>query len=421
MADIASLAYGKREITFNTDGYNCLGELKIADIPPVIDPVSAIREALAKPIGSLPLTRMLSEGDSVALIVNDDTRVANTSFFLPYLLEELGTAGVRQENITIVFSNGTHRLLPENTQRELLGEEIFNTYKIINHDCHDRDNLVYLGDTSRGNRVQISRYVAQADKIILTGSIVYHFFAGYGGGRKAVVPGVAGYDTILFNHSLMLEPGAEIGRLEGNPVHEDLLEAVNLVKPDFLFNVVLNEKKQFLGFFAGDYLKAHKAACEMVDRAYGVKINETADIVVAGCGGYPKDLNLYQAQKTLDNAVRAVSPGGVIVLLAQCPEGLGSTVLEEWLHRYSSPREIYEAVRDEFVIGGHKAYAITRLTERAKIILVSELAPSLVKKAYLTPADTLEQAMEMAKDFLGKEKPSVYLMPQGSLTLPFLR
>jgi lactate racemase len=183
----------------------------------------------------------------------------------------------------------------------------------------------------------------------------------------------------------------------------------------------LNDKKQFLGFFAGDYIKAHKAGCQLVDRAYGVEISEKADLVVASCGGHPKDLNLYQAQKTLDNAVRAVSPGGVVILLARCPEGLGSAVLDEWLDRYSSPAEIYEAVKKNFVIGGHKAYAISRLTEKAKIIMVSELPDTVVSKAYMHPARDLQVALDMALSFLNKDKPTAYIMPQGSLTLPCLR
>jgi lactate racemase len=415
------LAYGREEQIFSHDGIDILSVLKVADIPPVESIGPAIKSALNNPIECPPLKKVVSQGDRVALIVNDDTRVANTAAFLPYLLSEIEAGGVSREDIAIVFSNGTHRLLPEKIQAELLGEEIFGRYRIINHDCHDRENLVYVGTTSRGNRVEINRTVADADKVILTGSIVYHFFAGYGGGRKAMVPGVAGFDTILFNHRLMLEPGAELGRLEGNPVHEDLLEAARLAKPNFLFNAVLNDKKQFLGFFAGDYIKAHKAGCQLVDRAYGVEISEKADLVVASCGGHPKDLNMYQAQKTLDNAVRAVSPGGVVILLARCPEGLGSAVLDEWLDRYSSPAEIYEAVKKNFVIGGHKAYAISRLTEKAKIIMVSELPDTVVSKAYMHPARDLQVALDMALSFLNKDKPTAYIMPQGSLTLPCLR
>ena len=418
MAQDTYLNYGKEQVRVSADNIDLQGVLKVAAVPALTDALGDLKEALANPIGSPPLKEIVSAGEKVAVIVNDDTRVANTDVFLPYLLEEIMAGGVLKEDITIVFANGTHRLLPEETMKQLIGEDIYHDYRIINHDCKDKDNLVYIGETSRGNRVEISRFVQEADKTILTGSIVYHFFAGYGGGRKALVPGVAGYDTILFNHRLMLSPGAELARLEGNPVHEDLLEAVALAKPDFLLNTVLNDKKEFLGFFAGHYVEAHAKACELVDQAYGTPIKETCELVIASCGGYPKDLNLYQAQKTLDNAVRAVSPGGVVILMAQCLEGFGSSVLEEWLDKYSSPEEIYEAVRKNFIIGGHKAYALTKHTEKARIIMVSDLPPDKVEKVYFTPARSLEEAIVLAGHHLGKSKPAAYLMPQGSLTLP---
>ena len=418
MVDTVSLSYGKEKVQLSLENLNLLDVLKLAEVSPIKDPVSSLKVALANPIGSPPLKEVVKAGDKVAIIVNDDTRIANTSFFLPYILKDIEGEGVEREDICIVFANGTHRLLSEEKQKEILGEEIYKNYRIINHDCHDKENLVYVGETSRGNKVEINRYVVEADKVILTGSIVYHFFVGYGGGRKAVVPGVAAYDTIRFNHSFMLKDGAEIGNLTGNPVHEDILEAVRFVNPDFLLNIVLNDKKEFLGFFTGDYIKAHAEGCRMVDKAYGIPIAERAELVIASCGGHPKDLNLYQAQKTLDNAVRAVSPGGVIILLAKCPEGLGSATLEEWLDKYSTPEEVYEAVRSDFVIGGHKAYALTRLTQEARIIMVTDLPAETVKKVHYTHASNITEAMDLARNFLGKEKPSAYIMPQASLTLP---
>ncbi len=415
------LDYGKEKVKVSDENLNLLGTLKIANVPVLEDAVASLKESLANPIGSPSIKSIVKPGDKVAVIVNDDTRVTNTHFFLPYLLEEIEGSGVTKEDIVIVFANGTHRLLPEETMQELIGKEIYNDYHIINHDCRDEESLVYVGETSRGNKVKVNRWVAEADKVILTGSIVYHFFAGYGGGRKAVVPGVAGFDTIVFNHRYMLTGGAEIANLEGNPVHEDILEAVSFVNPDFLLNTVLNAKKEFLGFFSGDYIKAHTKACRLVDKAYGVPISEKAELVIASCGGHPKDLNLYQAQKTLENAIKAVTPGGVVILLAQCTEGFGSSILEEWLEKYSSPQEIHEAVRNNFIIGGHKAYSLTRLTEQARIIMVSDLPREKVEKVYYTPADNLEEALIQAHKFLGKDNPTTYLMPQGSLTLPLLK
>lgn len=169
--------------------------------------------------------------------------------------------------------------------------------------------------------------VTQADHVICTGSVVHHFFAGFGGGRKAILPGVAYYETIRKNHSLMFDPNAVIGRLEGNPVYHDQIEGAEMCRPTFLLNVVLNEKKELLKVFAGDNIEAHSACCKFVDEVYGVKIKQEADLVIASCGGYPKDINVYQLQKSMDNAWCAIRSGGVVIIFGECVEGSGSALL----------------------------------------------------------------------------------------------
>lgn len=415
-----SYKYGHSYLEFEVPCELVKGELKMAELTPLPDPRQSIIDALRNPIDSQPLKDILKSGQTVAIIVNDTTRVANTKFFLPILLDEVNAAGIKDEDISLVFALGAHRAMTEEEMISEVGEDIYRRLRSYNPDCKDQSQFKHVGDTSRGTPVWFYKKVTECDHIICTGSIVHHFFSGFGGGRKALLPGVSYYETIRKNHSLMLEPNVEIGRLEGNPVYEDQIEGVKLYPPSFLINVVLNEKKEFLGVFAGNYLTAHLEACKMVDKAYGVEIDEEAELVIATCGGYPKDINVYQLQKTMDNAHCAVKKGGVVILLGECIEGSGSKAYEELMDRCRTPQAVEDDIRKDFQIGAHKAYSVTRLMKKATFILVSSLEPELAKKLLFPPAKTVTEAMQIAKSILG-EKPSIILMPQGSYTVPRLK
>ena len=230
-------------------------------------------------------------------------------------------------------------------------------------------------------------------------------------------------ETVRKNHSFMMDPNAGLGRTEGNPVYEDQMEGVALWakgRSVILFNAILDAEHRFLRIFAGDYIKAHQEACKFVDEVYGVPIAKQADITIASCGGYPKDINVYQMQKTMDNASLAVREGGVVILLAECEEGSGSKVLEETCKRLGSPEAIEEELKKRFVIGANKAYAVTRLMKKAKFILVTALDRQLAKDMLFDGAvDTVAEALELARQYVGDD-PSYILMPTGSLTVPLL-
>ncbi|HEY3316190.1 MAG TPA: nickel-dependent lactate racemase [Bacillota bacterium] len=417
MARRVCFKYGKGTIEVPLPDGEVLATLSLRGRPPLTDPAAAIRDALRRPIASPPLAEVIRPGDSVCVLLNDPTRLANTDTFLPVLLDELNRAGVRDQDIFGVFATGSHRALTEAEVKAIAGKAA-GRIRLFNHDATDQAGLAYAGRTSRGNEVYLNRRVLEADRVILTGGIVYHFFAGFGGGRKAMVPGVAGYQTIQFNHRLMLEPGAEIGRLAGNPVHEDLLEAARLGSPDFLVNVVLDEARRFLGVFAGDLVAAHEAGCRLVREVYGVPLARQADLVVASAGGHPKDINVYQLQKTMDNAVLAARPGGVVILLAECPEGHGNDTYHRWMTNYRSPERIEAAIREHFELGGHKAYAVTRLMRRAHFILYSSLPESLARELLFEPAASPEKAVAAALERLGTDRLAMVLMPDAGLTVP---
>jgi len=412
-----SFRYGKGELRFSIDPARVLDELAIQRFPEIADPAAAVREAIRRPIGSPPLRELVKPGQTAALIVNDPTRVARSYVFLPILLDELNAAGIPDANIHIVFSLGTHRAMTQAEMTEEVGPAVAARVKMYNTDCRDDSQFRFFGTTSRGTRIGFNKLVTDVDHIICTGSIVHHFFSGFGGGRKAMLPGVAAYETIRHNHSMMFDPNAVIGRLDDNPVYLDQIEGVEMCRPSFLLNVVLDEEKRFLKVFAGDYITAHREACKFVDRVYGAEVRREADLVIASCGGYPKDINVYQMQKTMDNTWCAVREGGVVILLAECREGSGSAQYEKTMRECGTPERVEAALRARFEIGAHKAYAVTRLMKKAQFILVSAMEPDFSRMLLFTPARTVEEALRMAYAKLGPA-PTITLMPMGALTVP---
>ena len=340
---------------------------------------------------------------------------------MPVMVNELNRLGVKDEDMKIVFALGTHRAMTHEEMVEGVGAEVAGRLKMFNSLCNNDEDFEYFGTTSRGTPVHIHKELCNVDHVILTGTIVHHYFSGYGGGRKAILPGCAAMETVRVNHSFMLDENAGLGRTVGNPCYEDQMEGVALFAKGrslFLFNAILNAKHEFLRMFAGDYIAAHKEACKFVDQVYGCVIPKEADLVIASCGGYPKDINVYQMQKTMDNAACAVRKDGVVILLADCEEGSGSAVLEETFRRLKTPERIKAELEANFKIGANKAYAITRPISKARYILVTSLDRQLAKDMLFTAAvDTVEEALEIAKQYVG-ETPDMILMPEGSLTVP---
>lgn len=415
--------YGHGYKNFTLEQEHVASEIKMPEMPPLTDLRQAVLDAVYHPIASKPLNELLQPGQKVAFICNDPTRVANSHEFMPILVNELNNLGIRDEDMRIVFALGTHRKMTREEMTEAVGEDVAGRLAMYNSDCRQQDDFEYFGETSFGTPVWLNKLICDADLVIMTGTIVHHFFSGFGGGRKAVLPGVAAMETIRRNHSLMMNPNAQLGKLHGNPVYEDQMEGVRLFAKQhrmFLFNAVLDAKKQFLKIFAGDWQEAHLQACKFVDQVYGVPIEALADIVIASCGGYPKDINIYQLQKTMDNAWCAVKEGGVVIIIGECEEGSGSAALEKTLQEHPSPDAIKAQLEKNFVIGAHKAFAITRLMKKARFILVSALDKQLARDLLFEAADSVDEALKLAEKYVGKDY-KVILMPQGSLTVPLLK
>ncbi len=395
---------------------NILGVLHANEVEVTLSGEDEVKRALAQPIGSPRLSEMVKPGEKIAIVTSDITRPMPTYAVMPALLDELYSAGVSREDITLVFALGSHRPHTDAEKLKLAGERAVTEIRCIDSAPAE---YVHLGVTSAGTPVDIVKEVAEADRRICLGNIEYHYFAGYSGGAKAIMPGVSTREAIQANHSMMVREEACVGRIKGNPIREDIEEAAALCGVDFILNVVLDEHKKIIKAVAGDITEAHRAGCAFLDTLYRKEVAKRADIVIVSQGGAPKDLNLYQTQKALDNAKHAVRDGGIIVLVGSCREGLGEKTFEEWLTTAQKPADLIDRIKREFKLGGHKAAAIAMVQQRADIYLVSEMAPELVKSLFMAPFATVQEAYDAAAAKLGEDA-SVLVMPYGGSTLPHI-
>lgn len=408
------LGYGKTTQRVEIDDGRVLEVLHAAQPPEGPTGAEEVRRALQHPIGSPRLKDVVRPGEKICIITSDITRPMPTRLVMPVLLEELALAGVDDRDVTLVFALGSHRAHTEEERRRLAGDEVYERIRCVDS---DPSQCVHLGSTRQGTPVDVMALVARADRRICLGNIEYHYFVGYSGGSKAIMPGVSTRAAIQSNHRMMVRPEARAGSIGDNPVLADIEEAAGLCGIDFLLNVVLSEDKRVLRAFAGDRIQAHRAGCRFLDSIYLKPIARRADIVLVSQGGAPKDLNLYQTQKALDNAQHAVREGGTVILVGACQEGLGEGVFEAWLREAQGPDSLVRRVHEEFRLGGHKAAAIAMVARKADICLVSELPDEIARMAFMRPFRTAQQALDEATAKHG-ERSTVIVMPFGGSTLP---
>ncbi len=409
--------YAKEKIAVNIPDQNYMGTLVPNHVELDLTGEEEVVRSLQNPIGTPRLKDMVKKGQKIAIITSDITRPMPSYKVIPHVLDELHEAGIPNEDITVVFALGSHGGHSEERMRHMVGDKVFETVRCIDSDMNDTK---HLGTTSRGTPVDIFTPVAEADFKICMGNIEYHYFAGYSGGAKAIMPGVSTRDAIQNNHSAMVRPEACAGRLEGNPVREDIEESGAILGIDFIVNVVLNEKKEIIKCFSGDKIKAHREGCKFLDSFYAIELEEKADIILVSAGGFPKDINMYQAQKALDNAKHAIKDGGIIIWIAECSEGLGEKHFEDWMTGHEKSSDMIDHIKRDFVLGGHKAAAIMMVLQKARIILVSGLEPDFVKSVFLEPCDSIEKALNIALNDLGPDA-KVLAMPYGGSTLPRIK
>ena len=377
--------------------------------------IDEIERAMDNPIGTPLLEDIVHPGETVAIITSDITRPVPSYKILPVIISRLNRAGIVNSDITVVFALGSHRPHTEQEMRTMVGDKVFESVRCID----SVDDFVLIGTSSKGTPYEIFGPVVRADRRICVGNIEFHYFAGYSGGAKAIMPGVSTRAAISANHSKMVLPEAKAGALEGNPVREDIEEVANFISIDFILNVVLDEKKHIVKSVAGHHVKAHRAGCKYLDSIYLVNIPARADIVIVSPGVYPKDINLYQAQKALDNAKHAVKKGGIVIWLASAKEGLGEHTFEKWMLGHKNACDMIPHIQEDFQLGGHKAAAIAIVLESARIFLVSDLAANFIRGCHLEPYSDAKEALHEAFRVLGKNA-TIIAMPYGGSTLPFI-
>ena len=410
------LKFGRKKISVKLNPQNVICELRAGKLSETVNGRDEIIRALLNPIGSQTLDRIVSSDNKICIVTSDITRPCPTSLMLPPVLDILFKSGIPYENISVVFGLGSHRKHTEEEMKKLVGEDI---YRLIRVEDSNPDDVICLGTTSRGTPVNITRSVANADKIICFGNIEMHYFAGYSGGSKAIMPGVSDRNAIQANHSRMVEENSRCGEIEKNNVRLDIEEAADICGIDFILNVILDENKNILKAVAGDRISAHREGCEFLDSIYKIKIPELADIVIASAGGFPKDINIYQAQKALDNAKHAVKDKGTIILLADCIEGYGEEVFEKWLLNAKTSDELISRIQKEFELGGHKAAAIAMVLNKCDVYFVSSLNKEIVEKTFMKHFENIDLALEAAINKINIE-PKIIIMPQAGSTLPVL-
>lgn len=425
-----SFPYGKTTQSLTLPEEHILYELKSRVSQPQIEEKDAIRQALRQPLDGRPLRQCVAAGSRIVIVVSDITRAVHTDVMLRAVTAELHDAGIEDGKITILVALGTHRFQTEAETEAVCGRDMVQRFSIVQHDCHDDDQLVYVGTTRFGNRVRLNRLAVEADIVIITGAVSFHDMAGFGGGRKAILPGIAAYDTIMYNHALTLgesyengiNPHCDAGRLKENPIHEDMVEGAAFLQPAFMVNLVLTADGVFHDVVCGHWQTAWEEGCHRLLAIEGAPIRQRADIVIGSAGGYPKDINLYQATKAHMNAIFAVKLGGILILAMECPDIYEPAAFTDWFFRDDLAQVLLD-VRRNFTIPAFSAYKTRILIRQLKAVYIVTRPEhfEVIRRTGEIPAATMEEAWQMAQETLREEKNTDYtitLMPYAAATLP---
>ena len=414
-----SFLYGKGTLQHTFEDGELAGVLtsSIEEYVPEHDAEELVRRALRAPLGSAPLCELARGKNKVVIIASDHTRPVPSKIIMPLMLEEI-RRGNPDAHVTILIATGCHR---GTTKQELVakfGEDIVEREDIYVHDCDETEKLVRIGTLPSGGACEINRLAIEADLLVAEGFIEPHFFAGFSGGRKSVLPGVASRTTVLANHcsEFIAHPCSRTGILQGNPIHEDMLWAAKAAKLAFIVNVVLNSKKTPIYAVAGDVEAAHAKGTEFISSLCAVKA-VPADVVISTNGGYPLDQNVYQSPKGMTAAEATVKPGGVIIMLAQSDDGIGG---DHFYHQLADERDI-EVIMDRFMSRRRdqtepdqwQAQILVRILRKAHVIYVSRLPDELIENMHMVPAHSVKEALDKAKSLLGKSDVSVTAIPDG--------
>ena len=414
------LKYGSTTFTIDLPPERLAGVITPSPFTTTPPPAEIIETALDLCHDSVSSFR---PGEKVVIVTSDITRYTGSEIYLPLLVDRLNRQGIADDDIEILIALGIHRKQSDHEHRKILGK-LFGRLRVTDHECDDPDALTCIGTTTNGIEVSINRKAVEAAHLILTGAIGFHYFAGFSGGRKSVLPGIAGRKACMASHFTVLNQGegsgknplAVTGNLGGNPVHQAMVEGCAMAKPAFILNTVLAADKRVIAAFAGDWYEAHEAGCRFYHDKFSYPLRAKADLVVASCGGFPKDINLIQAHKSMEYASQSIKDGGVMILLAECRDGFGNGTFFNWF-RHKNLVEFEATLRAGYEINGQTAYSLLQKALRFRIILVSQFPVGQVEEMGMIAATSLEEAMGLAVGMLPADW-RCYLMPEAGSVLP---
>ncbi len=419
---LVNLAYGERGLIVNLPD-DRTDVIEPAFVPGLLAERSALLNALRDPIGARPLPELVKPTDRVCIVFSDITRPAPNDRLIPAILSELSF--VDPSNITLLVGTGMHR---SNTQDELgrmLGPEVVARYKVINHDCHDQTALVNVGRTASGTNVWLNRRYVDADVRIVTGFIEPHFFAGFSGGPKSILPAIAGSSSIMSNHNAakIADPHSTWAILDENPIHQESCQAARLAPPTFTLNVTLNKMRQITGVFAGELFAVHRAGCEFAGRHAVRRFDRRYEVVVSTNSGYPLDLNIYQIVKGMSAAALAAADGAPIVMVAECREGAGHGDYARLLAAGANPQSILDNIMasDDVTPDQWQVQIQAQIQARHQVYLYSDrVSEDDIRRARLTPCHDVSK---LVGELLKQAGPGsrVCVLPQGPQTIPRVR
>lgn len=392
--------------------------------PGLPDEGAALRAALENPIGCAPLAEWLRPGARIVILFTDITRATPNHRLIPWLVSYIESMGVQRDQITLLNQLGTHRPNTKAELEKMLTPEVVARYRVLNHEPENHDACVALGTTRTGVPAWINRHCVEADVRIVTGFIEPHFFAGFSGGPKGIMPGVAHVETVMSNHGAanLSDPRATFGICEGNPLWEELRDIALRVGPSFLLNVTLNDERQITGVFAGDLLKAHRAGRDFVRESAMQRVTQPFDVVVTTNSGYPLDQNLYQGIKGMSAGARILKPGGLLVLAAECREGVpAGSPYDRLLREASSPEEILALLATPGFVRPEQwqAQIQSLIQGRFRVRVVSSMPPEVLRAAHLEPCEDIGMLVREEVGRLGHGA-RVAVLPQGPLTIPYV-
>ena len=408
--------YGKKEVAVTIEDARFAGSVYPNEVE-IGDENDVLRGALDNPFGSASFDEFLSDADDLIVIVNDRTRPTPTAKVLELVHPRLE----RIPNVKFIIATGVHRPPTAEEYVEIFGD-LYETCKdrVIAHDARKPDDMVYLGKSTNGTEMYVNRHVTEASKIMIVGSVEPHYFAGYTGGRKSFLPGVASYETIEQNHKYALLAAAQPLALDGNPVHEDMVDAIKCISDHDIFTVmtVLDRRHRIYAATAGDIDEAFYAAIDKAHDVFSVTIGTKADVVVA-VAPYPMDVDLYQSQKALDNGKLALKDGGVLILVAECRSGVGEEAFVKLLSSADTPEAVMKKIDEGYKLGYHKAAKMAEIAMWADMWAVSELDPDILRSIFIEPYPTLQEAIDEAVARKGEDAKILFLMA-ASMTVPRL-